>query len=409
MPTLLSAPAVQQRRPRTGQTLLLAAAGPVLTGYVAVAAVLALVTATAPGATLTTGGVLRSAGYGWLALYHVPIDIGDHELGMLPLLPTALVLALVARSAGNAAFRLDWHTPRQARHGVTAIALTHAVVATGIALVSDAASPVAAFFVAGVLAAVAALVGLLTPCGLLDSALARADHVTVAGLRAGHLAVVGMAAAGALVFGVAMVASWSTVIHLFAVSAPDLGSGFGMLLLSVAFLPNVLIGTLSFAAGPGFTIGQVALAQWHFHGGAVPAVPVLAPLPTGIGDWWLFLMLVPAAVGVLVGLTCCRIEASIAGRLRAVGVAALVTGVSWLVLAALAGGALAGGPFDPVTVPAGALAVATCLLVGVPGGLTVWIAGRREPLADVEPEPDEEEPGDEGEDSPVHEAETGTA
>jgi hypothetical protein len=405
MPTLLSAPAVQQRRPRTGPTLLLAAAGPVVTGYAAVAAVLALMTATAPGATLTAAGVLRAAGYGWLALYHVPIDIGDHELGMLPLLPTALVLTLVARSAGNAAYRLEWDTPRQARHGVTAVAVTHAVAATGIALISDAASPVAAFFVAGVLAAVAALVGLATPCGLLDAALARADHVTVAGLRAGRLAVVGMVAAGAVVFGVAMIASWSTVVHLFAVSAPDLGSGFGMFLLSVAFLPNVLIGTLSFAAGPGVAIGQVVLAQWHFHGGAVPAVPVLAPLPTGIGDWWLFLMLLPAAVGVLAGLTCCRIEASIAGRFRAVGVAALVTGVTWLVLAALAGGALAGGPFDPVTVPAGALAVATCLLVGVPGGLTVWIAGRREP----EPEPGEQEPDEDDEDSPVHEAETGTA
>ncbi|HKN96466.1 MAG TPA: DUF6350 family protein, partial [Pseudonocardiaceae bacterium] len=165
--------------------------------------------------------------------------------------------------------------------------------------------------------------------------------------------------------------------------------GLGMCLLSLGFLPNVLIGTLSFAAGPGFAIGPVVLAQWHFHGGAVPAVPVLAPLPTDIADWWLFLMLLPAAVGVLVGLTCCRLDAPVTGRLRAVGVSALVTGVIWLVLAALAGGALAGGPFDPVTVPAGSLGVAVCLLVGVPAAVTVWVTGG---TATVEPAPDEPEP-----------------
>jgi hypothetical protein len=98
-----------------------------------------------------------------------------------------------------------------------------------------------------------------------------------------------------------------------------------------------------------------------------------------------FLMLLPAAVGVLTGLVCRRLD-NLAGRFRAVLVAALVTGVSWLFLAAMAGGALAGGPFDPVTVPAGSLGAATFLAVAVPGALTVWLAGRTPSLLGIDDE-----------------------
>jgi hypothetical protein len=88
-----------------------------------------------------------------------------------------------------------------------------------------------------------------------------------------------------------------------------------------------------------------------------------------------FLMLLPAAVGVLTGLAC-RHLTDLATRCRAVLVSALVAGVSWLILAAMAGGPLAGGPFDPVIVPAGSLAVSVFLAVAIPGTLTVWLAGR---------------------------------
>lgn len=394
MPTLWSPSAGQQRRQRTGQPLLAAAAGPVVTGYAATAALLALVTATAPGATLSTGGVLRAAGPAWLALYHVPVDIHGRTLGVLPLLPTALILMLVARSAGNAADRLAWDTPRAAVRVIAAVAAAHAVAGTAIALLGGLASPAVAGALPAVLSAVAATVGTAVPCGLLDAVLARADDATVTGLRAAGLAVAGLAAVGAAVFAVGLVASWSTAVHVFRAAAPGPGSGLGMFLLCLAFLPNVLVGALAFAAGPGFSIGHVMIAQWHFHAGALPAVPVLAPLPASIGTWWLALLVLPAAVGVLVGLACRRLDAGTPTRLRAVGVAALGTAVTWLVLAALAGGALAGGPFDPVTVPAGALAVATGLLVGVPGALTVWLGRPR---------------AGEPEDSPVHEAETDTA
>ncbi len=370
--------------------LVLAAVGPLVTGYVGIAALLGLITVTAPGAVMSLPGVLTAAVPAWLAAYHVPVDIAGHELGVLPLLPTAALLLLVARVAGNAARRLDLTEPRSAGTVVGPIALAHAIFAMALAFLSGgAASPVLAFCFAGALAGAAATAGVAGPCALLPAAVRRADHATETGLRAGILAVSGLAAVGAVVFAVGLIASWSTSAQLFRVTAPGFGSGLGMLLLSVAYLPNTLIATLSFAAGPGFGIGAVSVAQWHFHAGPLPAVPLLAPLPAVEGHWWVFLMLLPAAVGVLTGLAC-RHVSELAGRFRAVGVAALVTGVGWLILAAMAGGPLAGGLFDPVVVPAGSLAVSAFLAIAIPGTLTVWLAGRTPTLLGLDDDHDDE-------------------
>jgi Family of unknown function (DUF6350) len=368
------------------RVLVLAAIGPIVTGYVGIAALLGLITVTAPGAAMSLPGVLTAAVPAWLAAYHVPVDIAGHELGVLPLLPTAVLLLLVARVAGNAARRLDLTGPRSAGTVIGPIALAHAIFATAFAfLFNGTASPVLAFCITGALSGAAATVGVAGPCTLLPAALRRADHATETGLRAGILAVLGLAAVGVVVFAVGLIASWSTSAQLFRVAAPGFGSGLGMLLLSVAYLPNVLIATLSFAAGPGFGIGAVSVAQWHFRAGPLPAVPLLAPLPAVEGHWWVFLMLLPAAVGVLTGLAC-RHLTDLAGRFRAVLVAALVTSVSWLILAALAGGPLAGGPFGPVLVPAGSLAVSAFLAIAIPGALTVWLAGRTPTLLGMDDE-----------------------
>jgi hypothetical protein len=84
-----------------------------------------------------------------------------------------------------------------------------------------------------------------------------------------------------------------------------------------------------------------------------------------------------AAIGVFVGWTCRKVSDRPASRFRAVLVAAITAAVGSLVLAATAGGRLAGGAFDPVTVPAGLLALLVALWVLVPGVLVAWLAGTR--------------------------------
>src|SRR5437763_1879480 len=127
------------RRERV-RALVLLAIGPLLAGYVAIAASLALTAALAPGARFSTLGVLIAAGPAWLAAYHVPVSIAGHELGVLPLLPTILVLALLARAAAGAADRMDARTPRAARSILIVAGGTHAIAGTLLAALCSRAA-----------------------------------------------------------------------------------------------------------------------------------------------------------------------------------------------------------------------------------------------------------------------------
>ncbi|MGH3621059.1 MAG: cell division protein PerM, partial [Sciscionella sp.] len=173
-----------------------------------------------------------------------------------------------------------------------------------------------------------------------------------------------------------VVASFGTVRGLFARTAPGVGNEFGLLLLSLGYLPNVLIGATSFVAGPGFSIGSVRASPFGVVGGPLPGLPALGALPEHPADWWPVLLLLPVLVGVLVGWRC-RDAGDVPTTMRAVGVAALLSGSGGLVLAGLAGGALGGGVFGPVEVPAGLLAVAMFSWVALPGVVTALLGAPR--------------------------------
>jgi hypothetical protein len=164
-----------------------------------------------------------------------------------------------------------------------------------------------------------------------------------------------------------------------------------MLLLSLAYLPNVLIGALSFAVGPGFSIGALVVRPLAFHPGPVPGLPLLGAVPAQSAPWWMVVLLLPALVGFGVGWVCRQVADPVSarsrrasaeprpdralGRLRAVGIAALVVAFGCLVLAAFAGGTVADGPFNPVTVAAGLLALSALGWIGIVGAITALFAG----------------------------------
>ena len=114
-----------------------------------------------------------------------------------------------------------------------------------------------------------------------------------------------------------------------------------------------------------------------FVGGDVPAVPLLAAMPDTEFALSPLVLVLPALIGAFVGWTCRKVSERPTSRFRAVLVAAITAGVGSLVLAATAGGRLAAGAFDPVTVPAGLLALLVAMWVLVPGVLVAWLAGSR--------------------------------
>ncbi|MBW4716066.1 cell division protein PerM [Saccharothrix obliqua] len=409
-------------RAERARVLAMTAAGSVVVSYAAVAALLALVSSTAAHARFSTTGVLTASAPGWLVAHHVPLRFDGGQLGVLPLLPTVLLMLLVSRAAAGAADRLGLFEPLQARGVVLSIAGAHAVVGGVIAfLMGDGgvvrATPAVAFFGCAAVSAVAAVAGVAQRCGLVEVVFERIDPVARRGLRAGALGLFALAAAGALVLACGLAVSWPVTSSLFDQAGGTLGTGLGIFLMCLAYLPNAVVGALSYVAGAGFSIGAVAVSPTAFTGGPVPAVPLLAALPETQSPLLPLVLVLPGAIGVLVGWSLRDAADTPRARLRAALVAAVTAAVGVLVLAAVAGGSLGGGVFDPVTVPAGLLAVIVFGWLAVPGGVVAWFAGPRpapvpvEPVAEEpadtpEPDPDvEEEEFEDDEDDEAYEEE----
>ncbi|MDL5155540.1 cell division protein PerM [Actinomycetospora termitidis] len=385
---------------------------PVVVSYLAVVVLAALITAAASGTSPGgTPGLAQALGTGiplWLAVHLVPLTISGAPLGALPLAPAIGVGVLVATLARRGVARL--RTPATEQHPwtscavpvVAAAAAVHAAagVLAAALLTPDAAtvpadaSPATAGVVAGLLAAVAAGAGVAGPCGL--AGLVAGVPVWVRrGVRAGLGATVALLANGTVLLLVVLLAHADAVAAVFTTIAPEAGSGAGLWLLDVAYLPNAVVAATSWLLGPGFAVGAVSAAPTGAVPGLVPPLPLAALLPSGPPPTWTGLVFaLPLAVGSLVGWTLAPSSPDTATRLRSVGVAAGVTGVALAVAALLAGGRLGSGPFDPVVVPVGWALLAGIAWTGVPGAVVAALAAPAPARPVVVEEPEEDTTGE---------------
>ncbi|MGH3800961.1 MAG: cell division protein PerM [Pseudonocardiaceae bacterium] len=345
-----------------------AACLPAAAGYLAIVALLALLGAAsgaAGGAEGSLASVARAGAVGWLVAHQVSLTIDSlttdaAPLGVLPLLPTLLLGALVARGAAQAGSRCGIHTPTDAGWVAGAIAGTHGVLGAVLALVATPATvtadPVHAALGCALVAGVAAGLGLAQPCGLLPAVLCRTPGWVRPGLVAGMWGLAVLLTAGLATVLIGLVGSAPEVVQM---SGSDAGSVLGLTVLSIGYLPNAAIAGLSWLAGPGFSIGALSVSPVTMLAAPVPAVPLLAALPQGpVQPWWGVALAVPLLVGAAVGRRCAAAAPDLVGRLRVLGVAAAVLALGSAVLATLAGGRLGSAAFDPVEVPSGSLAVA---------------------------------------------------
>lgn len=155
------------------------------------------------------------------------------------------------------------------------------------------------------------------------------EGVTGAGVAAGGLALIALGAAvAAAVLGRDEIAQLTDAVAQ---------SGAGAVLLGVAqavLVPNLLVWALSFAAGPGFVVGEgTSFTSTHVVSGPLPAVPLLGALPHPGSPAYGWLVVVVVAVGVVVGLWWVRRRRDPGRTLAGVGVTVAATAV---------GGALAG-------------------------------------------------------------------
>ncbi|WP_414935844.1 DUF6350 family protein [Amycolatopsis sp. cmx-11-51] len=375
-------------RAKRVRVLLAAACTPLLFSYTAVATVLAVVAFAADRPRFSAMGALLAAGPGWLASWQVELELDDHPLGVLPLLPTLVVAGFAARTAAHAVRRIGGRTPADAVPVVAVTAGAHALFGVFIALLAEGSpigvNPLTAFCVPGLIAGFAAVAGVAKRCGLPATVRDRFDPVAGQGLRAGALGLAAMVACGAVVFTVATALTWSTVDSLFE---PGLGASFGLFVLSVAYLPNAVVAALSFTTGPGFSVGSLTVGMFGYQEGQLPGVPVLAGIPSHHAVWWPALLVLPALVGALVGWKIRTIDEDPMLRMRAVAVAGALVAFGCVILGTLSGGRLGDGPFDPVSVPVGVASVIAFCWIVIPGGLVAFFAGAHEPPAPpTEPE-----------------------
>ncbi len=388
-------PAGEGIRPSWG-ALLSVACLPAVLGYLAIAVLFAALTAAA-GAGNSVPWLARVAAVGWLAAHHIPLTIDAAPLGVLPLLFTLLFGVLVARGAADAAKRFGIHQPTDAGWVAGMIAGIHGVGGAVLALAATPSTiivdPALAAVGCAVVAGAAAGVGLAGPCRLVPALLRQAPCWVLPGLLAGLW---GLA--------VLLTAGLATVLLVVTVSAPDVirtlgpdaGSAFGLAVLSIGYLPNAAIGALSWLAGPGFTIGALSVSPFAVHAAAVPAVPLLAALPPGPPQsWWVAALAVPLLAGAAVGRRCAT-GRELPERLRVLGVAGTVIALGAAVLALLAGGQLGAAAFDPVEIPAGALAVALLAATLLGGCTTALLSPPRKgsPAAADQAQPVAADPGE---------------
>ncbi|MBN6036457.1 DUF6350 family protein [Amycolatopsis sp. 195334CR] len=374
------------------RVLLVAAVLPLLAGYTLAAGSVAAVVGLAPGSGFSISGALRGGGPAWLATQQVPLGLGGAPLGVLPLLPTILLLLLVAKVASSATRKLGHVDATHALGVVGVIACAHATAGVTVAVLCSGTEvevePLTAFLLPGVLSGAAAAAGVLARCGVPEPVRQYVDPVAVRGLRAGVLGLVALLVAGALVTLLGFGLSVPETMRLF--DAETAGSGAGMLLVSVVYLPNAVVAGLSFAAGPGFSIGAVNITPFAFDGGPVPALPLLAALPEAQAAWWPALLVLPALAGALSGWTLRRCDPDPLVRVRAAAIAGATAGFGCVLLGTFAGGRFGDALFDPVTVPIALFSLAGSCWVALPAAAVAWLTGSTGPVA---PAPDDI-PGD---------------
>lgn len=247
---------------------------------------------------------LRAAGTLWLVAHHAPVATATATITLLPLLLMALPLVLLAK-AGRWAARIT---------STTTVLDSALIVFTGTAMyvfvaflvsesagVGDAVSPAVPVIAWSAVVAVVGLgFGVAQGAGLVG---ALRERVPVLVRRAMLAAAASGAALVALVGVVAIAAialRWSTITGLAQGIAPGPWDAVGLFLLSLAYLPNLLVWTLAYVVGPGFSVGgTLDVGPFSPGTGILPGAPLLGAIPADAPAAAPLLLLLPVLAGAV--------------------------------------------------------------------------------------------------------------
>ena len=323
---------------------------------------------------------LRTAAQVWLVAQGGGID----AFGLVPLGLLALPLLLLARAGAHGARTMPPADLRAGLQLLLAVAAPYAVVATVVAGIcsSPAAtpSPVRVLATSLLVGLVGTSIGIARQSRLHRSALALFPARVRRLVRAAGAGVLALVGAGAVLAAGSLGVHGSRATVLARATHPGLVGGLALLLVGLAALPNLAVWGATWLMGPGFAIGVgTGVGPFGVTLGAVPAVPVLAGLPTSAPATWVgvIALLVPAGAGLVAGLMLAR---RTPGGPRAVALEALLLapacGGVLALLAWLSGGPMGSGRLSAVGPSPWQVGLAGLVELGLPAVATAALVAR---------------------------------
>jgi hypothetical protein len=387
---------------RQARDLVRVAFGPAVLALVIIAAV-TLIQLLIANSDMT--GALGAIASMWLGVHQVPISIGGHELGVMPLLPALLMVWATARSTARATspysswLVVRWVVASALGGPLLMAAIALAVIHDASTVITELQTPGAlrAFVSVLVVHAIGASIGVGSRVGrraLVASSLPDWLAESMRAAAAGVLALVGLSG---MVTAGSLVVHWATMQDLYGITDSIFGQ-LSLTVLSVLYAPNVIVGTSAMAVGSSAHLGFATFSSFTVFGGDIPALPILAALPgPPLGPVWVALLIVGASSGVAVGQQCARHALPLPQAITKLLVAAAAAAATMSLLAYGGSGRL--GNFGDVGVDQGALAVGVFFWFAVVGWMTVLMTGGilrhpRRRRSESEPAPTVEEPAD---------------
>lgn len=274
------------------------------------------------GATLSNGTVALTEAVVLLS-QGVGFDTGSVTVSVIPLLLTVMLVALVAVLAARIGTSgsgflggvtlwaaMNWYASQGVDVGLldapwALVAKSAAVFACGYAIAAVPRS--------GVVARLRSRIW--------DPVSVRVRRAILSGIVMAVLIVAALTVASLAAVIAWIVLDYDAVGALFLMTGMDTGSRIMTSIAAAAWLPNLMIWALSWIAGPGFAIGEVAsFSMWIGQSDGLPPLPVFGLMPRPVTVEWvrIALMCVPAATAFVVGLMLIvgRHGLGVASRLR---------------------------------------------------------------------------------------------
>ena len=247
--------------------------------------------ATAGSASGNTSDPMRAALWLWLGAHHLPFNLSGTTSGYLSYLPIgAMLIPFFALRMGFAKALSKLHGDFHNINSVRSIfSAEYALIATVLALLSRSVTVSPQWYLTPVFTFAIAYLATLTAGSWvrISQAVSLASRVIAI--------LLGLAF---IVLAILIFANTSTFKNISIVLQPGIFGSFLLFALNAFYLPNAALAILGYFTGTGFAIGAGTLVSPLTHRlGELPALPLLAVLPTTSSRWALIAIAVVIAVG----------------------------------------------------------------------------------------------------------------